>query len=364
MKPRVAVVLSGYGVIPRGAETMLAELLPRLQDRFELHVYSRSGQGPGGVRRPAIPRSFLEPLYLGSRTGRKVLDTLYLDPIHTEWTSHLLLSLPALLRGRYQVIWHETGLWGGFILGAVRRLTGARLLDYAHSSHPGWELPFARRRPDAYVTANPELAERVRAEVPGLRVEVIPQGIDCQLFQPQAAPIDLPLAGPVALFVGALSPEKEPLLAVEAVAGAGLSLVITGAGPLEEQVDSLALAKLGEARYRRLTMDRADLPGLYTATDVTLLTSPLESGALAVLEAMACGRPVVTARDRIRSDLVSDGGLLVADQTPAAYAEALTQAVDRDWADRPRQRALAFSVDRQADRFGDLLDELAREGRS
>ena len=364
MKPRVAVILSGYGIVPRGAESMLAELLPRLENRFDFHVYSRSGRGPGGVSRPAIPRSALERPYLATGVGRKLLDTLYLDPIHVEWTSHLLFSLPALLRGRYQVIWHETGLWGGFILGLVRRLTGTKLLDYAHSSHPGWEIPFAKRRPDIYVTANPELAEKTRLEVPGLRVERVPQGVDCESFRPDAKPLDLDVASPVALFVGALSPEKRPDLAIEAAAMNGMSVVVAGSGPLQGEIDALASSILGLDRYRRLEIDRHELPQLYTAADVVILSSPLESGALAVLEAMACNRPVVTAADRIRLELVGDAGVLVEEQTSTAYAAGLRQALDTNWANRPRARALTFSVDRQAERFGDLIGELAGENQA
>ena len=76
MKPKVAVVLSGYGVVQRGAESMLEELRARLEDRFELHVYSRSGRGPGGVAKPAMPRSATERLYLATRFGRKLLDRI------------------------------------------------------------------------------------------------------------------------------------------------------------------------------------------------------------------------------------------------------------------------------------------------
>lgn len=359
MKPRVAIVLSGYGVVPRGAEAMLGELLPRLEDRFEIHVYSRSGQGPGGIARPAIPRSAFERLYLSTKLGRKILDTLYLDPIHIEWFSHLLFSLPSLLRGQYQVIWHETGFWGGWTLAAVRRMTGARLLDYAHSSHPGWELPFARRRPDAFVTANPELAEMIRRDVPGLRVEVIPQGVDCDLFRPGAEPWDLTPTRPIALFVGALSPEKRPDLAVRAVAETEMSMVIAGEGPLQGEIDALAASALGSDRYQRVSLDRSELPRLYAAADVVLLTSPLESGALAVLEALACGRPVVTAADRIRRELVGNAGVLVADQTVSAYGEGIRKALDTDWGHRPRERALHYSIDNQAARFGDLIQDLA-----
>ena len=360
MRPRVAVVLSGYGVVHRGAESMLSDLLPRLTDRFELHLFSRSGAGPGGVALPAVPRTVVEPIYLATRFGRKVLDTLYLDPIHIEWTTHLLTSLPRLLRGRYDVIWHETGFFGGAILGAVRRLTGVRLLDYAHSSYPGWEVPFARRRPDLFVTADPGLAATIEARVEGLRVEVVPQGVDCELFCPRSEARRLEVAKPRALIVGALSPEKSPELAIEAIARSGLSAVVAGSGPLAASIDALARERLGSAGYDRLEVDREELPALYNAAEVVVLASPLESGARVVLEAMASGRPVVTADDRIRREMVGDAGVLIAEQTAEAYAAGIRKAVETDWGDRPRQRALEFSVDRQVQRLGDLIEDLAR----
>lgn len=361
MRPRIAVVLSGYGIVARGAESMLAAILPRLEDQFEFHVYSRSGEGPGGIAKPAIPRSVTARAYLATGVGRKILDTLYLDPIHVEWSSHLLTSLPSLIRGHYQVIWHETGLWGGYLLGALRRFTGVKLVDYAHSSHPGWELPFARRRPDLFITADADLADKVGQQVPGLRVEVVPQGVDCDRFRPGLEPLSLDVGRPTALFVGAMSPEKRPDLAVEAVAMNGWSLVVAGDGPLARQVDGLGTETLGVDRYRRLDVQADDMPRLYNAADVVVLSSPLESGALAVLESMACGTPVVTADDRIRRELVGDAGVLVQEQTPVAYAAGLTRAMETDWGDRPRERALSFTIDRQAQTFGELLASLTAE---
>lgn len=363
MKPRVAIVLSGFGVVERGAESMLAELLPRLSDRFDFTVYSRSGRGPNGVARPALARQTLERLYLSTRLGRKLLDSLFLDPIHLEWTSHLLCSLPSLARGGYDVIWHETGLWGGYLLAALRRVTGVKLLDYAHSSHPGWEVPFARRRPDLWVTADPELAQTVRSQVAGLRVEVVPQGVDCERFRPDVEPLELDLPRPVALVVGSLTPDKQPDLALTAAARSRAALVLTGEGPLRDRIDRLGAELLGPRRYRHLEIDGPELPRLYAAADLLVLTSPLESGALVALEAMACGKPVVTAADAVRRQLVADAGVLVEEQSVDAYASAIDKALSTDWGERPRSRALLYSVDRQAQRFGDLLAALSREDR-
>jgi glycosyltransferase involved in cell wall biosynthesis len=341
---------------------MLEQVLPRLQERFELHVYSRSGAGPGGSRHPALTRSATERLYRATRLGRKVLDTLFLDPIHLEWTSHLLLAMPTLQRGRYDVIWHETGLWGGLLLAGLRRATGVRLLDIGHSSHLGWEVPFARRRPDIYVAFNQPFAERIGAAVPGLRVEVVPQGIDCETFRPDVHPWPLEVERPIVLAVG-LTPEKSPELALEAVALIGGSAVFAGEGPLSQRLDSLAAQRLGPRRYHRLSLPRSQMPRLYAAADLVVLASPRESAPLTVLEALACNKPIVAAADPARTEMIGDCGVLVGEQTPDSYADGIASALSREWDDRPRQRALHYSIDNSAQRLGDLLQELA-ESRS
>ncbi len=361
MRPKVAVILSGYGVVQRGAETMLGQLLPRLQDHFEIDVYSMSGMGPGGRAKPCIPRTEVESIYMATSLGKKVLDTLYLDPIHVEWTTHLLSCLPDLYRGDYDVIWHETGRWGGKILANLRRLKGVRLLDVAHSSYPGWEIPFAKSRPDMFVTADKDLAELVSQEVPGLRVEIISQAIDTDQFNPDTDARSFDLPRPIALISGALSPEKSPDLALEAASQAGVSVVVAGSGPLSEQIDTLALERLGRNRYIRIEARRAEMPGIYAASDVVVLASPLESGALAVLEAMACGIPVVTSSDAVRRELVGEAGILVDGRKVDDFALAITQALDRDWGLIPRNQALQFSLDRATERFREILTELAEE---
>jgi glycosyltransferase involved in cell wall biosynthesis len=360
----VAVVLSGYGVVRRGAEAMLEDLLPRLAPRFEVSVFSRSGAGPGGVRRAAIPRGLWEPVYLAARPLRKLLDTLYLDPLHVEWTSHLLLSLPALLRGRYDVVWHETGLWGGMLLGLLRRPGGYRLLDVAHSHALGWEVPFARRRPDLFVAQTETLAAEIRRRVAGLRVEVVAQGIDLAHFRPGADKWPLGLPAPVVLGVGALSPEKRPELLVEAVAESRCSLALVGEGPLAERVDRLGAERLGADRYRRLTVDRNEMPRLYAAADLVALASPREATGRSLVEAMACNKPVVSVDDAVRREVVGEAGFLVASDAAAGdWAAAFERAAGEEWADRPLRQSAPRTLERAVERFGDLLASLAQERR-
>jgi glycosyltransferase involved in cell wall biosynthesis len=337
---------------------MLEQVLPRLEPRFDLHLFSRSGLGPGGVRRPAIPRHVVEPLYHSHPWARRGLDTLFLDPLHVEWTTHLLACLPALLRGRYPVIWHETGLWGGRILRLLRRPAGYRLLDIARSNALGWEVPFARCRPDLYVAYTEAFASEIRQRVAGLRVEVVPQGVDLERFRPGVPAWPLELPPPVVVAAGALSREKAPELVVEAAALAACSLALVGSGPLADSLDRLAARVLPEGRYRRLAVPRESMPSIYAAADAVVLASPVEGGPNTVLEALACGRPVVTAADPGRVEILGEDGVLVREQTAEAYAAGIRAALAGEWSERSRRRAGRYSIEATAERLGALLEEL------
>ena len=62
----------------------------------------------------------------------------------------------------------------------------------------------------------------------------------------------------------------------------------------------------------------------------------------------------------MRSEAVGEDGVLIAEQSVAAYAAGIAEALAADWGERPRRRAETRSVAVQATRFGDLLEELVR----
>ena len=83
--------------------------------------------------------------------------------------------------------------------------------------------------------------------------------------------------------------------------------------------------------------------------DVFALTSRYEGFGNVLIEAMACGTPVVATRSPGTDDIIQDGvdGLLVADHTPAAMAEALRRVIT----DGARREALSVAARRSANRF-------------
>jgi glycosyltransferase involved in cell wall biosynthesis len=363
MSPRVAFVMSGVGVVGRGAEAFVVELCAALAERhgFDVMLYCRGGAPVPHHRIRALPRDrvWLNALYSATRLGRKALDTLFLDPLSVEWATASLSTLPFLWRGGYDAIVMEGGLVGAWCCRLLRRFRGVPWIDIAHGQDPKWEGAFARQKPDRVVVFTAAARRMILQRAPGAAITVIPHGVDLTAFRPDVAPVPLDLERPAVLCAGAVDAHKQMGLAIEAVARLQRgSLVLLGEGPQAADVDRLAAARLGPRRYLRRSVPRAAIPGWYTAADCFTLPSRTESFGLTYLEAMACGLPCVAPDDAVRREVIGDAGIFCDVADAEAYCRALTAALDRDWRDAPRRRAELFPVEATVDAYAEMLREL------
>lgn len=174
------------------------------------------------------------------------------------------------------------------------------------------------------------------------RVEVVPPGVDHDVFRSMDAPWRaherhaLGLSGRrVMLFVGRVQPLKGLEVAVRALAASDdddAVLVVVGGPSGSSGAAELARVKelvrtLGLSERVRFVdpQPHANLARFYRAADVCLVPSRTESFGLVALEAAACGVPVVAADVGGLRGVVSNGetGLLVPGRDPAAYAAAV-----------------------------------------
>jgi alpha-1,6-mannosyltransferase len=162
-------------------------------------------------------------------------------------------------------------------------------------------------------------------------VERVPLGVDLATFRPHEVDDDAPGVLKLA-YVGRLSREKSPHLAVATAVelhrrGVPLRLDVYGEGPhLGELRD---LAGSAPVRFHGYVDGRVELGRRIAAADVSLSVCPGETFGLAVLEALACGTPVVTA-DRGGARELVDGrcGAWGAPE-PAALADAVLRVARR-----------------------------------
>ena len=263
------------------------------------------------------------------------------------------------------------------LAGVLRRpaVVSCRGSDINHLARPflrrrliAWSL----RRCHTVVVVSRALGDEVAAlGVERTRIRAIPNGIDVESFRPgdRAAArrtLGLQPGERLAVCVSRLSHEKGIDLLVEAVSrpdAAGVHVVVVGDGPerpaLEARRDALGLAS--RVRFTG-TRPHGEIPLWLTAADVVVLSSRTEGHPNAVVEALACGRPVVATRVGGVPDILTDEelGVMVAPGDAGALAAGIRAAFVRPWdAGRLTRAAHARTWDRVADELYAVLADAA-----
>jgi teichuronic acid biosynthesis glycosyltransferase TuaC len=234
---------------------------------------------------------------------------------------------------------------------------------------PRFLIRNAFKRCAAVVTVSQALADSARAlSGPDLHVEVLRNGVDLELFKEmnrEEVRRDLNLTGPTIISVGLLIPRKGHELVIEALSLLPeVQLLICGEGPMRAELERRAQRLFVSDRVRFLGMIKhEDLNRYYSAADVLVLASYREGWPNVVLEAMACGTPVVATAVGAVPDFVDHphAGRIVRERTVPAIAAAI-RAVLASPPSRHEVRTYAsqFSWDRTAQGllalFSDVMD--------
>jgi glycosyltransferase involved in cell wall biosynthesis len=327
----------------------LAEALSR-RDDVELTVVGRAGD----------ERRWPPPVEAGAPRQR---------PLRLAWEQ---AGLPLLLR-RLDVDVHHGPHYTMPLAAPVP--TVVTVHDLSFFTHPEWHqrtkvalftsaIRMAARRASAIVAVSQAtaalLADRVKLRAP---VHVVPHGVDHQRFSPQdagdgagaaadAAVLDrLGLHAPYVAFLGTLEPRKDvPTLvrAFDRVAGRRpeLTLVLAGArGWGARAVDAAVAGAACRDRIRRPGYVPEDDIAAFLRGAAAVAYPSLEEGfGLPVLEALACGAPVVTTSGTVMEEVASGAAVLAGPGDPRSLAEALDAALSGEGGDDRRRLGLEVAA--------------------
>ncbi len=262
------------------------------------------------------------------------------------------LRLRTLLRrGNYDIVHFHTArahALAPYARAHAGALIVTRRMDYVPNRlFAPWLF---NRAVDGVAAISKEVAAAlVQAGVRPDRIVTIPSGVDCDHFSPPDAALRAEArrrigAGPddiVAGVVAALTPRKGHSLLLKAMALAAtgpiksnegpigrqrLLCFIAGSGPSRDRIEA-EVGELGLGEYVRLLGALEDPRALLRALDIFVMPSRMEGLGVAVLEAMACGLPVVACavgglREAVEHERT---GFLVGPDDAQMMAQALTR---------------------------------------
>jgi glycosyltransferase involved in cell wall biosynthesis len=255
---------------------------------------------------------------------------------------------------------HTTGRYGGIV--TIHDLWLARHPEYSKKMF-GQRASSRRARATAHraravVTVSRFSAEEIISlyEMPPERVVVIHNGVgedfrpvkDDQAMMLLSRKLDLPSAGFI-LFVGGADPRKNHRIFLQAVSSTvpalrGRAVVLVGDavhpfGDYRETASRLRVAS--HVRYPG-RMNRNELRLLYSYADVFVFPSLYEGFGMPVLEAMACGAPVITSATSALPEVAGQAAVLVNPEDADALSRAMAEVLE-DRQKREQLRALGMA---------------------
>lgn len=364
---KIAVLVKRF-ILSGGAERYAVEVARRLKARgHEIHVYARSAEESAveGLRHIKVPDKHTYSSAANSLSFAREVDRLLegkqYDIVHSHERGYRQDVLTV------HTFSYKSGLDG---YSLIRKIDQKYL-----SPRSGIYLWLEKRQMTAsrLVAVSNLISEDIRKYYQRTEgVQVIPPGVDLQWFHPdriaeqrttyktpsRAAFGDLTL-----LFVGAEFRRKGLDRLIPAM-GENMRLLVVGRGERLEHYRKLA-ARCGVThRVQFIGHVEGDIRRYYALADVVVLPSLREAFGMSILEAMACGLPVVASPSAGAACLVEEGktGFIAGDvdTLTSALVRLRDVTLRQDMGKKARLVAEEYSWDRVAAAYEEVFSDLMR----
>ncbi len=291
------------------------------------------------VASPPVPGSTVYRLLLRSGRVREILREERPEIIEL----HCAYNLPwAALRHRREhpcgiIGVYHTDLPSAYVEAPVAAVLGAGPARYAKAAAMRYVRTLYNRC-DVTLAISPLVEAKLQAT--GVkRIEPLPLGVDVEQFHPSKRDPGLrEMLGVthedlLLIYAGRLDREKRADLLCEAFErlpeGFPAVLVLVGDGPLRQTLSERG-ARSGRIRVLPFQTDRCALAGLLASADLYVSAMPFETFGLSVVEAQACGLPVVGVRAGAMEDRVPPSvGRLAPPDSPDGLAQEILFLAER-----------------------------------
>ncbi|ACV62495.1 glycosyl transferase group 1 [Desulfofarcimen acetoxidans DSM 771] len=290
-----------------------------------------------------------------SKIAAEVIDIPLKGNLSPITDSKCIMRLKDILKSRNICIMHAHGSKAALVGRIAARLAKTPLIFYTvHNSifYSDWHnlklaaMARVEKKLAQYTDRIISVSDALRQEIidrtglsPQLPVTVY-NGIETGQFyfvqnkKQLRRELGLPPEGKLVGTVARLSAQKGVSYLIKAIphiSEKGVRFVITGDGPLREELESLA-KQLNLQEAVIFTGARNDIPNLLAALDVFVMPSVTEGLSIAILEAMASSLPVVASRVGGIPEIVREGvtGILVPSRDEKALAKAVSELLNNE----------------------------------
>lgn len=219
---------------------------------------------------------------------------------------------------------------------------------------------------DGIITVNSEIRDRLVNRYGALknRVALFPNGVDINRFKPLdkfecRKKLGLPHDRFIVIYVGAFNEEKGINKVLKNLKKPkNISAIFLGGGPIKPKGEQVLFSGI---------VENAKVPLFMGASDIFVLPTIMEGSSNAILEAMACGLPVISSDRPFNYDILDESvSILVDPMDVEALGKAISTLIDDPerrarMSTAARQRALKFSLTERARRILDWLTQAVND---